>query len=357
MHDQVGGGRRGLTEACPRARGPRGCPSPRVLLEGRRAAALLRLPGRAGRGPDPGARRPEPAHRPARQPAPLGPGTPRARASPSAKGQAAAHRPLSDRHGAGLRRGDVALPPAAAVRAAHGAARAAREAPRPEAAGLPAPRPAASASRASPCRPAAEDAVAPSVPSAIGGRRSAPARRCTSSGRLRPCDYVFEPDPQLASRPRLPLRAGAELRGAVPRPGERGRLPRPGRAGRGECWRARDGAAGGAWRPCVPPFVSAAGARGAGGGVQGSGGELYPVVAGTVVERGGGPAQQDGGGRGRASNRRCRLPAPWPHPRGARRPALAPPWLLAPRRGGAYLVVVAEAEPLTRPRGRACARC
>ena len=63
---------------------------------------------------------------------------------------------------------------------------------------VPSPRPRARGSRASRCAGRTRTGPTPSVPSATARPPSGPATRSTSSGPLRPCDYVFEPDPQLA---------------------------------------------------------------------------------------------------------------------------------------------------------------
>ena len=171
---------------------------------------------------------------------------------------------------------DVGLPAAARLRAADGALRAARRAPRPEAARLPAPRSRRALPARSPSRPRPAGARTSSGPSATAAPRSA---RCDALHKLfplRPCDFVFEPDAGPAARPRLRLRAG--------------RAPAPRRA---SC-------------ACARTTTAALAARG--GRARSSAGARVPRSApgcrrGSAAARARGPGRRSGAGRHRALSR------------------------------------------------------
>jgi hypothetical protein len=162
---------------------------------------------------------------------------------------------------------------------------------------------------------------------------------------LRPCDYVFEPDPQ------LPLGLGclyAQVRSCA--------APCLARVSEAEYrdLAARVGSilAGTTARPeelagVLPEFVSAAGALGLVAASKKDGGEIYPVVAGAVLEenRVDLPAEAlrpgDAGLESALEGIRFEPP---PTVRDDRPWLLA--WITAKNRGGAYLVL-SPSEPLS----------
>jgi len=167
---------------------------------------------------------------------------------------------------------------------------------------------------------------------------------------LRPCDYVFEPDPELplglgclyaqvrsCAAPCLARVSEDAYRGLAREVGEvlAGRSPRPDEL-----------------RPVLPPFVSEAGARGLVVVSNREGLELYPVAAGAVLEEGArslplavlGPETQ--ALEGALADLRFEPP---PAGRDDRPWLLA--WIGAQKRGGGYLLL-REGEPTAALAGR-----
>jgi hypothetical protein len=154
---------------------------------------------------------------------------------------------------------------------------------------------------------------------------------------LRPCDYTFEPDPA------LPLGLGclfAQVRScAAPCLQRIGEDDYRALAARAAAQRAGRGPRPDELARLLPPFVAEAGTRGLVVASKREGVELYPVAGGAVCEEDrvelGNTA--DAGALAAACGQLRFAPAA---PRDDRPWLLS--WLLAPRRGGSYLVVGAD---------------